>query len=180
MKSEKEKFASTLCTTTVEGSLFIPAFGHSIQGVTSHCLGQNFSRADMFNIFIQDPNNPTGQGKLYVWQNSWGLSMQTIGVMVMGHADNQGLVLPPRIATCKHPDSHLPLRHYSKDYRRTAARDHSQMRGACSDTEEGQHLCSRRSQRGLHSWVQVQRLGARGSSFAPRNRASRSCKEADT
>ena len=52
----------------------------------------------MFNIFVEDPNDPTGQGKAYVWQNSWGLSTRTIGVMVMVHGDNQGLVLPPRVA----------------------------------------------------------------------------------
>lgn len=51
----------------------------------------------MFNIFVEDPDND-GQ-KLYVWQNSWGLSTRTIGVMVMVHGDNQGLVLPPRVAS---------------------------------------------------------------------------------
>ncbi|KAJ7026304.1 hypothetical protein C8F04DRAFT_966534 [Mycena alexandri] len=97
IKSEKEKFAGGLYTTTVEG--FIPTSGRGIQGATSHCLGQNFSRPEMFNIFVEDPNDPTGQGKTYVWQNSWGLSTRTIGVMVMVHGDNQGLVLPPRVAS---------------------------------------------------------------------------------
>ncbi|KAH9974143.1 hypothetical protein BGW80DRAFT_1437038 [Lactifluus volemus] len=97
IKSEKEKFAGGLYTTTVEG--FIPTSGRGIQGATSHCLGQNFSKPEMFNIFVEDPNDPTGQGKIYVWQNSWGLSTRTIGVMVMVHGDNQGLVLPPRIAS---------------------------------------------------------------------------------
>ncbi|KIM85742.1 hypothetical protein PILCRDRAFT_65955 [Piloderma croceum F 1598] len=97
IKSEKEKFAGGLYTTTVEG--FIPTSGRGIQGGTSHCLGQNFSRPEMFNIVVEDPNDPTGQGKTYVWQNSWGLSTRTIGVMVMVHGDNQGLVLPPRVAS---------------------------------------------------------------------------------
>ncbi|KAJ7623394.1 hypothetical protein FB45DRAFT_925519 [Roridomyces roridus] len=97
IKSEKEKFAGGLYTTTVEG--FIPTSGRGIQGATSHCLGQNFSRPEMFNIVVEDPNDPTGQGKTYVWQNSWGLSTRTIGVMVMVHGDNQGLVLPPRVAS---------------------------------------------------------------------------------
>ncbi|KAJ7281740.1 hypothetical protein C8J57DRAFT_1433541 [Mycena rebaudengoi] len=97
VKSEKEKFAGGLYTTTVEG--FIPTSGRGIQGATSHCLGQNFSRPEMFNIFVEDPSDPTGQGKTYVWQNSWGLSTRTIGVMVMVHGDNQGLVLPPRVAS---------------------------------------------------------------------------------
>ncbi|RPD65748.1 prolyl-tRNA synthetase [Lentinus tigrinus ALCF2SS1-7] len=97
VKSEKEKFAGGLYTTTVEG--FVPTTGRGIQGATSHCLGQNFSRPEMFNIFVEDPNDPSGQGKTYVWQNSWGLSTRTIGVMVMIHGDNQGLVLPPRVAS---------------------------------------------------------------------------------
>ncbi|KAL0069623.1 hypothetical protein AAF712_003281 [Marasmius tenuissimus] len=95
VKSEKEKFAGGLYTTTVEG--FIPTTGRGIQAATSHCLGQNFSRPEMFNIVVEDPNDP--QGKLYVWQNSWGLSTRAIGVMVMVHGDNQGLVLPPRVAS---------------------------------------------------------------------------------
>ncbi|TFK95755.1 prolyl-tRNA synthetase [Pterulicium gracile] len=98
VKSEKEKFAGGLYTTTVEG--FIPTTGRGIQAATSHCLGQNFSRPEMFNISVEDPNDTTGQGKkLFVWQNSWGLSTRSIGVMVMVHGDNQGLVLPPRVAS---------------------------------------------------------------------------------
>lgn len=97
VKSEKEKFAGALYTTTVEG--FIPASGRGIQAGTSHCLGQNFSRAEMFNIVVEDPNDPSGQGKTHAWQNSWGLSTRTIGIMVMVHGDNQGLVLPPRVAS---------------------------------------------------------------------------------
>ncbi|TFY83158.1 hypothetical protein EWM64_g849 [Hericium alpestre] len=97
VKSEKEKFAGGDYTTTVEG--FIPTSGRGIQAATSHHLGQNFSKPEMFNIFVEDPNDPTGQRKTFVWQNSWGLSTRTIGVMVMVHGDNQGLVLPPRVAS---------------------------------------------------------------------------------
>jgi prolyl-tRNA synthetase len=50
----------------------------------------------MFNIFVEDPNDGS---KSFVWQNSWGLSTRAIGVMVMVHGDNQGLVLPPRVAS---------------------------------------------------------------------------------
>ena len=96
IKSEKEKFAGGLYTTTLEG--FIPTSGRGIQAATSHCLGQNFSRPEMFNIFVEDPTDPE-KGKTYVWQNSWGLSTRAIGVMVMVHGDNQGLVLPPRVAS---------------------------------------------------------------------------------
>lgn len=94
IKSEKEKFAGGLYTTTIEG--FIPTTGRGIQAATSHCLGQNFSRPEMFNIVVEDPDKD-GE-KLFAWQNSWGLSTRTIGVMVMIHGDNQGLILPPRVA----------------------------------------------------------------------------------
>ncbi|KAK3352611.1 hypothetical protein B0T25DRAFT_189219 [Lasiosphaeria hispida] len=91
-KTEAEKFAGGYYTTTVEG--YIPSNGRGIQGATSHCLGQNFSK--MFDITVEDPND---RGKhIHVWQNSWGLSTRVIGVMVMIHGDDKGLVLPPRIA----------------------------------------------------------------------------------
>jgi prolyl-tRNA synthetase len=90
-KSENEKFAGGLYTTTVEG--FIPTTGRAIQGATSHCLGQNFAK--MFNIVIENEVRE----KSFVWQNSWGLTTRTIGVMVMVHGDDKGLVLPPRVAT---------------------------------------------------------------------------------
>ncbi|GAB1193826.1 ribose-phosphate pyrophosphokinase 1 [Aspergillus pseudonomiae] len=95
-KTEKEKFAGGLYTTTVEG--YIPATGRGIQGGTSHGLGQNFSK--MFNITVEDPSAKADEKKppLHVWQNSWGLSTRTLGVMVMIHSDNRGLVLPPRVA----------------------------------------------------------------------------------
>lgn len=91
-KTEKEKFAGGDYTTTVEA--YISASGRAIQGATSHHLGQNFSK--MFEIVYEDPENP--QQKKYVYQNSWGITTRTIGVMIMVHADNQGLVLPPRVA----------------------------------------------------------------------------------
>ncbi|KAK9240900.1 hypothetical protein V1525DRAFT_453674 [Lipomyces kononenkoae] len=91
-KTEKEKFAGGLFTTTTEG--YIAATGRGIQGATSHCLGQNFSK--MFGITVEDPKND-GE-KINVWQNSWGLSTRVIGVMVMTHGDDKGLVMPPRVA----------------------------------------------------------------------------------
>ena len=95
-KTEKEKFAGGYYTTTVEG--YIPSNGRGIQGATSHCLGQNFSK--MFDITVEDPA-PKGDDKakhIHVWQNSWGLSTRVIGVMVMIHGDDKGLVLPPRVS----------------------------------------------------------------------------------
>lgn len=90
MKSEKEKFAGALYSTTVES--FIPAAGRGIQGATSHCLGQNFSK--MFKIQVE---GPSGEME-YCWQNSWGFSTRALGIMTLVHGDNNGLVLPPRAA----------------------------------------------------------------------------------
>lgn len=89
-KSEKEKFPGGLYTTTVEA--FIPASGRGIQAATSHCLGQNFSK--MFDIQFENDQAK----KEYAWQNSWGLTTRSIGVMTLIHGDNKGIVLPPRIA----------------------------------------------------------------------------------
>lgn len=89
-KSEHEKFAGGLYTTSVEA--FIPNTGRGIQGATSHCLGQNFAK--MFEINFE---NDKGE-KAMVWQNSWAYSTRTIGVMVMVHGDDKGLVLPPKVA----------------------------------------------------------------------------------
>uniref|UniRef100_UPI0037E9A7BF bifunctional glutamate/proline--tRNA ligase isoform X2 n=1 Tax=Semicossyphus pulcher TaxID=241346 RepID=UPI0037E9A7BF len=91
-KTEKEKFAGGDYTTTVEA--FISASGRAIQGATSHHLGQNFSK--MFEIMFEDPKRP-GEKQL-AFQNSWGLTTRTIGVLTMVHGDNMGLVLPPRVA----------------------------------------------------------------------------------
>lgn len=89
-KTEKEKFAGGYRTTTVEA--YIAGSGRAIQGATSHHLGQNFGK--MFDITFQ---NDKGQSET-VWQTSWGLTTRTIGVMVMVHGDDVGLVLPPKIA----------------------------------------------------------------------------------
>ncbi|KAL6112789.1 eprs1 [Pungitius sinensis] len=91
-KTEKEKFAGGDYTTTVEA--YISASGRAIQGATSHHLGQNFAK--MFEITFEDPKKP-GEKQL-AFQNSWGLTTRTIGVLTMVHGDNMGLVLPPRVA----------------------------------------------------------------------------------
>ena len=71
---------------------YINGSGRSIQGATSHNLGQNFGK--MFKIQYEDD-----QGERAIpWQTSWGLTTRTIGVCVMVHGDDKGLVLPPRVA----------------------------------------------------------------------------------
>jgi prolyl-tRNA synthetase len=89
-KTENEKFAGGYFTTTVE--TMIPANGKGIQGATSHNLGQNFSK--MFEISYLNEKKESH----FAWQTSWGMTTRTIGVMVMTHGDDIGLVLPPRIA----------------------------------------------------------------------------------
>ncbi|KAL6938104.1 hypothetical protein ACO0RG_004643 [Hanseniaspora osmophila] len=92
-KTEHEKFAGGVFTTTCEG--YIPQTGRGIQGATSHFLGQNFSK--MFNFSVENPLG-SEHPKLFAFQNSWGLSTRSIGVMVMIHSDNKGLVIPPRVS----------------------------------------------------------------------------------
>jgi bifunctional glutamyl/prolyl-tRNA synthetase len=93
-KTKAETFPGADYTTTVEA--YIPATGRAIQGATSHHLGQNFSK--MFDISFQDPADETGKKREFAWQNSWGITQRTIGVMTMVHGDDRGLVLPPRVA----------------------------------------------------------------------------------
>ncbi|KAF8562098.1 hypothetical protein P879_08103 [Paragonimus westermani] len=90
-KTEKEKFAGADYTTTVEA--YIAGTGRAIQGATSHHLGQNFSR--MFDVTYDHP--VTGM-PAHVYQNSWGFTTRSLGVLFMVHGDNKGLVLPPRVA----------------------------------------------------------------------------------
>ena len=81
LKSKAEKFAGSFFSSSIEG--FIPATGRGIQAGTSHCLGQNFSK--MFGIEFEDKDK-TSQ---FAWQNSWGLSTRSIGVMIMVHGDDK-------------------------------------------------------------------------------------------
>lgn len=97
VKSDKERFAGGLYTTSLEG--YIPTTGRGIQAATSHSLGQNFAK--MFDISFEDPRGPQDgeiRPALFAWQNSWGFSTRSLGIMVMVHGDDKGLVLPPRVA----------------------------------------------------------------------------------
>ncbi len=88
-KSEAEKFAGALHTYSIEAMM---QDRKALQAGTSHNLGQNFAKA--FDVKYQDK-----EGQLqYVWATSWGVSTRLIGAIIMTHADDNGLVLPPKIA----------------------------------------------------------------------------------
>ena len=89
LKSEQEKFAGALRTYCMEALM---QDGKALQAGTSHNLGQNFSRA--FDVKFQNKEG----GTEYVWQTSWGVSTRLIGALVLGHGDDQGLILPPALA----------------------------------------------------------------------------------
>lgn len=89
-KSENEKFAGGVYTASIE--TIIPANGKGVQCATSHALGQNFSKMCDITFFDKEKQ------KQHVWQTSWGLTTRTIGVLIMMHSDNSGLVLPPKVA----------------------------------------------------------------------------------
>lgn len=88
-KTEAEKFAGALYTTTIEGMM---KDGKALQSGTSHQLGQNFAKS--FDVKYLDAEG----NSQYVWQTSWGLSTRIIGGLIMMHGDDKGLVLPPNVA----------------------------------------------------------------------------------
>lgn len=88
-KSPNERFAGALDTLTIEALM---QDGKALQSGTSHFLGQNFAKAF-------DVQYTTREGKLeYVWATSWGVSTRLMGALIMAHSDNNGLVLPPKLA----------------------------------------------------------------------------------
>ena len=89
VKSETERFAGALDTYTIEAMM---QDGKALQSGTSHFLGQNFAKA--FDVtYLNKENKPE-----YVWAASWGVSTRLIGALIMTHSDDNGLVLPPRLA----------------------------------------------------------------------------------
>ena len=89
VKSEQERFAGAVDTYCIEALM---QDGKALQAGTSHFLGQNFAKA--FNVQFTDKTNKLD----YVWATSWGVSTRLIGALVMAHSDDDGLMLPPRIA----------------------------------------------------------------------------------
>ena len=89
VKSANERFAGALDTYTIEALM---QDGKALQSGTSHFLGQNFAKA--FDVQFVDKNNKLD----YVWATSWGVSTRLMGALIMSHSDDNGLVLPPKLA----------------------------------------------------------------------------------
>lgn len=89
IKTDSERFAGALETHSIE---MLMQDGKALQGGTSHLLGQNFAKA--FNTKFQ---NKEGKEE-FVWQTSWGVSTRLIGALIMVHADDKGMVIPPKLA----------------------------------------------------------------------------------
>lgn len=89
VKTENERFAGAVDTYCIEALM---QDGKALQAGTSHFLGQNFAKA--FDVKFSDKENKLD----YVWATSWGVSTRLIGALVMAHSDEQGLIIPPRIA----------------------------------------------------------------------------------
>lgn len=91
-KSENERFPGAVDTYTCEAMM---TDGKAVQAGTSHFLGQNFAKA--FDINFQSQSGDME----FAWTTSWGISTRLIGAIIMTHSDNDGLILPPRIAPNK-------------------------------------------------------------------------------
>jgi len=89
VKTASERFAGAIDTYCIEALM---QDGKALQAGTSHFLGQNFAKA--FDVKFSDRQNKLD----YVWATSWGVSTRLVGALVMAHSDDEGLILPPRIA----------------------------------------------------------------------------------
>lgn len=89
VKSESERFAGAEDTYTIEALM---QDGKALQSGTSHFLGQNFAKA--FDVTFKNKENE----EEYVWATSWGVSTRLIGALIMAHSDDDGLILPPKLA----------------------------------------------------------------------------------
>ncbi len=89
VKTANERFAGAEDTYCIEALM---QDGKALQAGTSHFLGQNFAKA--FDVKFSDKNNVLE----YVWATSWGVSTRLIGALIMAHSDDQGLIMPPKIA----------------------------------------------------------------------------------
>jgi len=119
VKTANERFAGAEDTYCIEALM---QDGKALQAGTSHFLGQNFAKA--FDVKFQDKSNNYD----YVWATSWGVSTRLVGALVMAHSDDDGLVLPPKIAPLqvvivpifnKDPEAQAKIRKVAEDLVKT-------------------------------------------------------------
>ncbi len=110
LKTEQEKFAGALRSYCIEAMM---QDGRALQAGTSHNLGQNFAKA--FDITYTDQNNTVQ----HCWTTSWGVSTRLIGALIMTHSDDEGLVIPPRLA----PTQVVLVPIYKNEAERTKVRE---------------------------------------------------------
>jgi len=124
VKSESERFAGAVDTYCIEALM---QDGKALQAGTSHFLGQNFAKAFDVKFATKD------EGLDYVWGTSWGVSTRLMGALVMGHSDDNGLILPPNLA----PTQVVIVPIYKTDEQRSLI------------TEKAEMLKSRMQEKGL-------------------------------
>jgi prolyl-tRNA synthetase len=116
VKTASERFAGAVDTLCIEALM---QDGKALQAGTSHFLGQNFARA--FDVTYQNADNELE----HVWATSWGVSTRLIGALLMVHSDDQGLVLPPRLAPVQVVIVPITRKNGDNDAVLTAAREMS-------------------------------------------------------
>ena len=107
LKTDAERFAGAVRTYSIEAMM---QDGKALQTGTSHNLGQNFART--FDLQYQTADNRMD----YCWNTSWGVSTRLVGALIMGHSDDKGLMVPPRLA----PIEAVIVPIYRNDEQRTA------------------------------------------------------------
>ena len=133
-KSPNERFAGALDTLTIEAMM---QDGKALQSGTSHFLGQNFAKSF-------DVQYTTKEGKQeYVWATSWGVSTRLMGALIMAHGDDNGLVLPPRLAPIQVvmvPIFKTDEEHQSIIEKMTAIKDSLESRGVSCRIDDRDNL----------------------------------------
>ncbi len=149
-KTAGERFPGAVATLSIEAMM---QDRKALQAGTSHFLGQNFSRAQ--GIRFQDSH---GQ-EVYAWTTSWGVSTRLVGALIMTHADDNGLILPPRLA----PKHVVILPIYRSDQDRQSVGDYcrrleKELAALCYDGEPVRVLVDDREMRGGEkNWLHIKR-----------------------
>ena len=157
-KSAAERFPGAVETYSIEGLM---GDGRALQCGTSHFLGQNFAKP--FEIRYLDDQNQMQ----FVWQTSWGVSTRLLGAIVMAHGDDQGLRLPPTVASTQAVIVPIFRKPEEGATVLAAARD------CAGRADAGGNPRAHRRARGHDAGIQVQRLGDARRAGANRDRTAR-------